>query len=125
VEVLPGDVLVLGTDGLLENLFPIEIALIVAEAREDGCGPQVGFLVPLMYNIQYTVPLPLLHTVLCTFCLLWIKMYPKRLHCVSMEAGGWLRPRGEIPGACEACPAHRPLFAHACSLCTAWGGRAC
>lgn len=59
LEVLPGDVLVLGTDGLLDNLFPIEIALIVGEAQGEGCRPEVRTVVPAKHSAFVVLALAL------------------------------------------------------------------
>ncbi|XP_022859951.1 probable protein phosphatase 2C 55, partial [Olea europaea var. sylvestris] len=39
VTVAPGDVVVTGTDGLFDNLYNKEIAVVVADAARDGLSP--------------------------------------------------------------------------------------
>lgn len=42
VEVKPGDAVVLGTDGLLDNVYPEETATIVSQIKARGDRPHVA-----------------------------------------------------------------------------------
>ncbi|CAN4102734.1 unnamed protein product [Withania somnifera] len=41
ISVAPGDVLIVGTDGLFDNLYDEDISVVVFEAMEAGLGPQM------------------------------------------------------------------------------------
>lgn len=41
ITALPGDVLIVGTDGLFDNLYDEDISGVVFQAMEDGLAPQM------------------------------------------------------------------------------------
>ena len=53
LDVLPGDTVILGSDGLLDNLFPDEMATIVYQAKANGTKP--GELAHILAKITMEV----------------------------------------------------------------------